>query len=394
MENIVSRKRIPSLDLLRGLVMMLMALDHTRDYFHYDAFIFDPTDLKQTTVPIFFTRFITHYCAPVFCFLAGTSSFLAGQNQNRNSLSSWLLKRGFWLIFAEITIIKLAWYFKLDYSFIDLAVIWSLGVSMVFLSGIIRLSQSIAIAVAFAFVFCHNLLDGIAPVPDTLLGKIWILFHVQEELKLGTISVHVIYPVLPWIGLMTLGYYFGQLYTPSFDGNKRQKILIRTGITLILLFLFFRIPNLYGDLHPWTLQDSLSKNILAVLNVTKYPPSFAYICITMGPALLLLALFEKASGAFAQVFITVGQVPMFFYILHIYAIHLIALFAATATGYHFTDMILDTWVGFSPNLKGYGFTLFGAYLVWGFILILLYPLCKKYNDYKKNNKAKWWLSYL
>ncbi len=374
--------------------MLLMALDHVRDYFHHDAFIYDPTDLEKTTVPVFLTRFITHYCAPVFCFLAGTSAFFVGISKGKNTLSTWLIKRGIWLVIAEITIVKFGWYFKLNYSFLDLAVIWSLGVSMIFLSGFIRLPKTIALLIAFVFVFGHNLWDAYTPIPNDTFGKIWSLLHVQGEIKLGTLSVYVVYPLIPWIGLMTLGYYLGELYLPSFDGARRRKLLLSTGFVLIVLFLIFRIPNLYGDLRPWTIQDTMAKNVLAVLNVTKYPPSFAYICITIGPALLLLALLENVKSNLSRLFITVGQVPMFFYIVHIYAIHFVAIFAAIATGYHFSDMILDTWIAFSPPLKGYGFSLFVVYLVWISILILLYPLCQKYNQYKRRHKNQWWLSYL
>ena len=371
-----------------------MALDHVRDYFHYDSFMYDPSDLTQTTVPVFFTRFITHICAPVFCFLAGTSAFFVGQKKDINSLSVWLLKRGLWLVIVEFTIVNFGWYFKFNTTFIDLAVIWCLGVSMIFLAGLIRLPKSIAIIIALFFVFGHNLFDSFKPMPNDIFSKLWYVFHIEGEFKLGSLTVYTVYPLMPWIGLMTLGYFLGQLYLPSFNNKKRIKILYGTGILLIVLFVVFRISNIYGDLHPWTKQNSLTYSILSVLNVTKYPPSFAFICITIGPALIFLAAFENLKIRLSKIFITIGQVPMFFYVVHIYFIHVVAIFAALATGYKFSDMILDIWIPFSTNLKGYGFSLPIVYLIWLGIIVALYPITKRYNRYKKENKDKWWLSYL
>lgn len=390
----ISTNRIQSIDLLRGLVMLLMALDHTRDYFHYDSFMYDPTDLAQTTVPVFLTRFITHFCAPVFCFLAGTSAFFVGTKKSMNSLSVWLLKRGLWLVIIEFTIVNFGWYFRFNATFIDLAVIWCLGVSMIFLAGLIRLPKAIAILIALFFVFGHNLFDSFKPIPDDLLSKLWYVFHVEGEFKLGTLTVYTVYPLMPWIGLMTLGYFFGQLYQPSFDHKKRIKLLYGTGVLLIALFAVFRTSNLYGDLHPWVMQNSIPYSIMSIFNVTKYPPSFAFICITIGPALLFLAAAENFKNKLSKIFITIGQVPMFFYIVHIYLIHLAAIVAALLTGYKFSDMVLNIWIPFSSSLKGYGFNLIIVYLIWIGIILSLYPICKWYNSYKKRNKEKWWLSYL
>lgn len=392
--NTIASNRIQSIDLLRGLVILLMALDHVRDFFHYDSFMFDPSDLTQTTVPIFFTRFITHICAPVFCFLAGTSAFLIGQKKDINSLSVWLLKRGLWLIIAEFTIVNVGWYFKFNTTFIDLAVIWCLGASMIFLAGLIRLPKSVAIFAALFFVFGHNLFDSFIPAPNDTLSKLWYIFHIEGEFKIGSLTVYNVYPLMPWIGLMTLGYFLGQLYLPTFDSKKRIKTLYGAGISLIILFFVFRISNLYGDLHPWTKQHSLTYTILSILKVTKYPPSFAYISITIGPALILLAAFENFKNALSKICITIGQVPMFFFIVHIYFIHVVAILVALATGYKFSDMIFDTWIPFNTHLKGYGFSLPIVYLIWIGIIVALYPVTKRYNRYKKENKDKWWLSYL
>lgn len=374
--------------------MLLMALDHVRDYFHYDAFQYDPLDLSQTSAPLFLTRFITHFCAPVFCFLAGTSAFFVGAKKDPNALSIWLIKRGLWLVIVEFTLVNFAWYFKFNTDFLDLSVIWCLGVSMIFLAGFIRLPRTLAIAIALFLVFGHNLFDSFVPVPNDLLSKLWYVFHIQGEIALGSLKIYTIYPLIPWIGLMVLGYHFGQLYAPTFDPARRIKLISRLGLLLLAMFAVFRISNFYGDLHPWEAQESFGYNVLSILKVTKYPPSFAFVCITMGPSLLLLAAFEKFKGRLSKVFITIGQVPMFFYIVHIYFIHLLALLAVGATGFKFSDMILDIWVPLSTELNGYGFSLPVVYMIWLGVIVALYPVCERYQRYKRSNKDKWWLSYL
>lgn len=389
-----SNQRIQSLDLLRGLVIIIMALDHVRDFFHYDSFYYSPTDLAQTSPPVFFTRFLTHFCAPVFCLLAGTSAFLVGQRRSRSSLSVWLLKRGLVLVLLEFTVINFGWYFKINTNFIDLSVIWALGISMIFLAGLIHLPKGLTIAVAFIIVSSHNLLDGYQPEANTFLTGLWTIFHREAEVKIGSFTFYVVYPLLPWIGIMALGYYLGHIYLPEYEQKKRTQFLTFAGISLIALFLLFRIPNLYGDLHPWEKQNSQVFTALSILNVTKYPPSFSFICLTIGPALLFLAAAERIKNRFTRFFVTFGQVPMFFYIFHIYLIHALALVAAVVAGYQFSDMILTTWVVYSTQLKGFGFSLPIVYIIWLAVIVTLYPVCKWYRNYKLAHKQKWWLNYI
>jgi uncharacterized membrane protein len=387
------RKRIKSIDMLRGLVMVIMALDHVRDYFHADAYLFDPADMFQTNVPLFWTRFITHFCAPVFVFLAGTSAFFVGQRLNKKSLSIWLLKRGIWLIIAELTIIKLAWMFKLDYSTILLQVIWVLGISMIFLAGFIHLPKKLMISLCFIVVFGHNLLDSVAPAGSVASG-FWAFLHVFNIVNMGSFQVFVGYPLIPWIFVMPLGYYFGELYKPSYDSKLRIKRLFQLGLGLTLLFFILRTINVYGDPYTWTNQGSLGMTIASYFNVTKYPPSVLYLLVTLGPSILFLALMEKVQNQWTEKLVVIGRVPMFFYILHIYVIHLLAVVAALSTGFDFSDMVIDLWVTFQPQLKGYGFNLWVVYLIWIFLTIALYPICSWYNNYKTNHREKWWLSYL
>ena len=332
------KERIKSIDLLRGLVMVIMALDHVRDYFHYDAFYFDPLDLTQTNGALFFTRFVTHFCAPIFVFLAGTSAFFVSQRRDKKSLSIWLIKRGTWLIVAELTIIKLAWFFKLDYSTVLLQVIWILGWSMLCLAGFINLPKKLVIFVSILVILGHNVFDSFVP-SGTITSGIWTFLHVFNLVGIGDIQVFVAYPILPWIFVMPLGYYFGELYKPTIDSKIRIIRLFQIGLGLTLSFFILRFMNLYGDPYIWSVQNSFSFTMMSFFNITKYPPSLLFLLITIGPSIIFLAFAEKWKGAFFDKLITIGRVPMFFYIIHIYVIHLLALVAAILTGFKASDMV-------------------------------------------------------
>ena len=373
--------------------MVIMALDHVRDYFHADAYLFDPTDMEQSNVPLFWTRFVTHFCAPVFVFLAGTSAFFVGQRLDKKSLSIWLLKRGLWLVIAELTIIKLAWMFKLDFSTILLQVIWVLGICMIFLAGFIHLPKKLMIGLCIIVVLGHNLLDSVTPT-DPVSSGIWAFLHVFNVIDMGSIQVFVGYPMIPWIFVMPLGYYLGALYKPDFDVKLRIKRLLQMGIGAIVLFLALRIGNFYGDPVPWVMQKTTGMSIASFFNVTKYPPSLLYLLITLGPSLIFLALVENLQNQWTEKLVIIGRVPMFFYIIHIYVIHAVAVVAAIATGFNFSDMVIDLWVTLQPQLRGYGFELWVVYLIWILLTLALFPICKWYNTYKTENRQKWWLSYL
>jgi uncharacterized membrane protein len=386
----IKTKRIESIDLLRGMVMIFMALDHVRDYFHYDAFFFDPTDLSQTNVALFVTRFITHYCAPVFVFLAGTSAFFVGQKRNKKELSIWLLKRGFWLIFVEITIMKFGWNFNLNYTMTVFQVIWALGASMVFLAAFIHVPKKLIIVISLIAIFYHNMLDGF--MPESWKG-LWTLLHVQGPIVTGFTTIFVAYPLIPWIFVMPLGYHFGLLYQQDFKQEVRIKWLRYIGFTAILLFIVIRYFNVYGDPNMWEQQKSFAFTVLSFINFAKYPPSLLYLLVTLGPTILLLSFVENWKGKLYNAVVTIGRVPMFFYIVHIYVIHLLALVAVTLSELSPKLMIIDVFVTRTPGLKGYGFSLWVVYVVWFLLLLGLYPISKWYWHYKSNNRDKWWLSY-
>lgn len=379
--------------MLRGLVMVIMALDHVRDYFNYDAFLFDPTDLTKTTSALFITRFLTHFCATVFVFLAGTSAFFVGQRRDKKSLSVWLLKRGLWLVIVEFTIIKLAWFFKLDYSVLLFMVIWILGLSMIFLAGFIHLPKKLMILISVLVIVGHNAFDAFTP-QGPIISDLWTFLHVQNIINIDNIDLFVAYPIIPWVFVMPLGYYFGELYKPTVKSSFRIKRLWQLGIGITLAFFVLRFLNIYGDPYAWSTQKSFSFTVMSFFNLTKYPPSLLYLLITLGPSIIFLALAEKWRGSFFDKLITIGRVPMFFYIIHIYIIHLLALIAAVLTGFKASDMVIDVWVNMQPELKGYGFSLWVVYLVWILLILALYPVCSWFNRYKSNNRDKWWLSYL
>ncbi|MEN3324859.1 heparan-alpha-glucosaminide N-acetyltransferase domain-containing protein [Mariniflexile soesokkakense] len=387
--------RIESIDILRGVVMVIMALDHVRDYFHYGAFFSDPTNLETTTPILFFTRFITHYCAPVFVFLAGTSAFLYGSKKTKTELFKFLLTRGLWLILLEIVVNNLIWKFDLSYSRVILQVIWAIGFSMVVLSFLIYLPKKVLLAIGLIIVFGHNALDGIVRNGNSLIDNVWYILHQPNFIPFGNNNdIGVFYPVLPWIGLMALGYCLGQLYTKDFNIDIRKKWLIILGTGSITLFFILRGINVYGDLVPWTVQKDTTYTVLSFFNLTKYPPSLTYILITIGPALLFLYNIETVKNKLTDFFLVFGRVPLFYYFLHVLVIHVLAIIGILIFGGNWQDMILTKEVFANAKLLNYGYSLFIVYLVWTGVIFLLYPFCKKYMIYKAENKSKWWLSYL
>jgi uncharacterized membrane protein len=387
----LQKTRIETIDLLKGLAMVIMALDHIRDYFHYSAFMFDPADPTQSTLPIFLTRWITHFCAPAFSLLAGISAFMVGKRKTKKELSAYLIKRGIWLIFIEVSIIAFSWFFDIHFGTIVLGVIWSLGVSMLVLAGLIYLRMLSILVFSLVLILGHNLLDNIH-FPTSIM---WSMFHDFNMFTLGgSTQLLVGYPVIPWIAVMALGYYFGAFYEKSYDPAKRKKLFNWIGSIALLLFVILRYTNFYGDPKPFVHFGTTAQDLISFLNPTKYPPSLLYLLMTLGAAFLFLANTEKLKGRVVQFFCTFGRVPFFYYILHLYLIHIIAIVFAQLTGFGWEKMILPTWVSMVPGLKGYGVSLGFVYLIWAGIIFALYPLCKKYDVYKQAHKEKWWLSYL
>lgn len=368
--------RIVSIDVLRGLVMAVMALDHTRDFFGTSGF--NPRDVMEPA--LFLTRWVTHLCAPTFILLAGLSAFLYGRERSVEELSRFLLIRGSWLILIDLTLIKFGWSFDVDLYRLTVGVIFVIGASMVALAGLIWLPRWAIAGVAFVMLGGHNLLDGVGAERVGGGSWAWHVLHEPGLVPLGDgANLYVLYPLVPWIGVMAAGYLLGPVM--QLEGKARQRVLFRLGAPVTLGFIVLRATNLYGDPAPWTAQESWLSALLSFLNCEKYPPSLLYLMMTLGPALMLLACFEHTRGAFARLLATFGQVPFFYYLVHIYLVHALAV----ATGLAMTGTLLST-----PTI---GLSLLGVYFVWLLVLVLLYPICRWFAELKESGRG-WWWSYL
>ena len=394
-DAVLIKNRITSIDLLRGVIMIIMALDHVRDYFHAEAFFYDPLDLEKASPMLFFTRWITHYCAPVFMLLSGTSACIMAQRKTKKELSIFLLTRGLWLVLLEMSVVNFGWNFNITFPSILFLTIWALGISMICLSVLVFLPKKVILVISLLLIFCHNLLDNIHVTGNTLPAFGWALLHEQQFFQWNNEIVLVGYPIIPWPGLMALGYCIGGFYTTNYDAAKRKKNLLLIGLSGIALFIIIRFINVYGDKMPWSVQQNPLRTLFSFVKVTKYPPSLLYTLMTLSPAILFLSFSEKWRGSIVRIISVYGRVPMFYYILHIYLVHLLAMIASTLfTNFGWQNWILLQPIWFSENLKGSGYSLSVVYLVWIGIVLALYPLCKRYDQYKQTRKHKWWLSYL
>lgn len=384
--------------------MVIMALDHVRDFF-FKADISDgggslatsPTDLDTTTPGLFFTRWITHFCAPIFLLLAGTSAYLITQKKPLKEVSLFLLKRGIWLVFVEIIIITFGWTFNPLFNVLILQVIWAIGISMILLSFIIYLPFSIIFLIGVLIVIGHNLLDY-SIIKTALQGGFLsdlIYFANFSVYELGTNHMlMIVYAFLPWTGVMILGYCLGKIFENHVDAEKRKKYLWRGGVSLLLLFIIVRTLNGYGDPMPWGSHHRGGFfTFLSFINVNKYPPSLDFLSLTLGIGMLLLLMFENLQNKLTTVFNIYGRVPFFYYVLHFYIIHLIAVIIFFINGFASSQIVTPgSPFFFRPPELGYG--LIGVYVIWIIVVLILYPMCKKYDIYKTSHiKLKWWLRY-
>jgi len=388
-----NQKRITSVDLLRGIIMIIMALDHTRDFFHFDAQTGSPLDLTTTTPILFFTRWVTHFCAPVFVFLSGTSAFLQSARKSKKELSIFLITRGLWLILAEVTIVNLLLTFDINFSFIALEVIWAIGISMVILGLMIWLPFEIILAVGLLIVLGHNALDFYEKDQTTPFSATYDLIHRQGFHPLSkNHQLLILYPFLPWAGLMMLGYCLGKVLRNN-DAAYRKRSLIIAGMSTIALFIILRFINVYGDPAPWSPQPTVFYTFLSFINSSKYPPSLFFMCMTIGPALLLMAWWDEIQNGFTKIVSVYGRVPFFYFLAHLFVIHLFSAVTYFMRGHSLAEGVNPA--AFIKFIEpGEGFQLKYVYLVWLAIVIALYPLCKWYDGYKTNHKERRWLSYL
>ncbi|HEX3351421.1 MAG TPA: heparan-alpha-glucosaminide N-acetyltransferase domain-containing protein [Terriglobales bacterium] len=381
------RFRLESVDVVRGVIMILMALDHTRDFFGQTAF--SPTDLTRTTVPLFFTRWITHICAPVFFLLTGTGAYLSLRKKSKGELSKFLFTRGLWLIFLEITLFRcLGLQFNFDYRLTLLDVLWALGWAMIVLSGLVHLPRSVITAFCVVLIAGHNLLGGIQSA-----NPVWTVLHsLNFIVETPRHSVFVAYTLIPWVGVTAVGYSLGQIY--AWTAERRRTFLLRAGLGVTAAFVILRGINLYGDPVRWSTQKSAAFTVLSFLNTNKYPPSLLFLLMTLGPALLFLRAVDAGTPRFLRPAVILGRVPMFYYLLHFPLIHLLAVAVCFArygqAHWMFESPSLDRFPITSP--PGWGYSLPVIYLIWISVVVALYPLCRWFAGLKQR-RGDAWLSY-
>jgi uncharacterized membrane protein len=383
----VQKQRIYSIDILRGIIMIIMALDHVRDYM--SSAPMDPLDLTKTSAALFFTRWITHFCAPTFIFLSGVSAYLSlSKKKSKKEASKFLLTRGLWLLFLELTIIGYGWQFDLEFHSIFAQVIWVFGWSMIIMSALVYLKPLYVGAFGLILIFGHNMLDGITSANFGNDKFFWMFLHEVGFYQINKYeSILLIYPLIPWVGVMAVGYAFGTFF--RMESAQRRPLFLKIGFSCIILFVVLRFFNIYGNPFPWQHQVIWWKNILAFINFQKYPPSLQYLLTTLGISILALALLDHRDNKLTRIFIVYGRVPLFYYILHIYIIHSIEIASAIAMGLNAKQF---QSIGLS-SLGKYGVSLPGVYLIWIAVVAALYFPCRWYMKVKQR-RTDWWLSYL
>jgi uncharacterized membrane protein len=390
------RYRLDAIDMLRGLVIVIMAIDHVRDYTVANAPL-DPLADPNVAAAMFFTRWITHYCAPVFVTLAGVSAGLMTARKSRSQLGRFLLTRGLWLVFVEFAIVSTAWTFAPrgivemgGRTVIPLQVIWAIGVSMIALAGFQALGRSVCLSIGIAVLAAHNLLDAVWPMTAMLDTKwpLWVALHAQMAVPAGPFLFVNVYPFPVWIGVILLG--FGASRVFELPEQQRKARLLRAGVLLTAGFVVLRALDAYGDPNHWQVQTrGIVATAIDFLNTTKYPPSLQFLTMTLGPSAIICALADRVIGATRRVLVTFGRVPFAFYVAHLYLIHSISVILGVAQGFRASQM----FTVFFLFPKGYGLPLPGVYAAWALVVTLLYPLCRWMAEVK-SRRRDWWLSYL
>jgi uncharacterized membrane protein len=387
----LARPRIQSVDILRGMVMIVMALDHVRDFLHYGAQHFDPADLSKTTPILFFTRWITHFCAPTFMFLAGTGAYLqARRGKPASEVAHFLWTRGLWLVVLELTWVRwFGWRMNFGNDQIFLWVIWALGVSMIALAGLIFVPWRILLGISLAVIGLHNAFDAVKPAQFGAFGWLWTELHVPGPIAVSPdVTLMANYSLIPWIFVMSAGYCFGRVM--DLESERRRRVLLRLGAALIAAFVVLRWSNVYGDSRPWSDQSTPLLTLASFLNCTKYPPSLLYLLMTLGPAVLVLGLLERVRLADVNPLIVFGRVPLFFYLLHLPLIHGIAIllgwfrYGRIEFMLHNPPAIFGSTSGFPAD---YGYNLVVVYVIWIGVVVALYPVCRWFAALKQRNRS-------
>jgi uncharacterized membrane protein len=386
--------RVQSIDILRGAIMIIMALDHTREFLHSGAMSFSPEDLSRTTAAIFFTRWITHFCAPVFMLTAGLGAFLRAQRRGSTSdLSRFLWTRGLWLVILELTAVRFALYFNFDYSFTIVSVLWALGFCMIALAALVYLPRRVLAVVGCALILLHNLADGITASAFGKVAWVWNLLHQPGLVKFEGVAMIIAYPLIPWIGVMAAGYCLGPVFL--WESDRRQRFLLKLGVGLTAAFMLIRALNIYGDPVRWSHQPSALMTLCSFLKCLKYPPSLDFLLMTLGPALAALALLDRVRLTSANPLLIFGRVPLFYFVVHLFVIHTLAVLLSCFR-YGVAGLHLTTLPGMSATIKfppDYGFPLWVVYVAWIAVVVAMYPACRWFVGLKQRRRD-WWLSYL
>ncbi|HTS44847.1 MAG TPA: heparan-alpha-glucosaminide N-acetyltransferase domain-containing protein [Puia sp.] len=385
-------KRVSSIDITRGIVMIIMALDHTRDLLHVSSITQSPTDLTKTTAAVFFTRWITHICAPTFVFLSGTSAWLSFSAKNDlNASRKFLISRGIWLIIVEFTLVNFGLWFDIHFRVFISDIIAAIGFGFIVL-GIFLNAKPRTLGIAgLIIIFCHDLFPLIPFAKDSIIGNILTpLFFPQSYQLSAARNLVIAYPPIPWLGIMLVGFACGKFF--MMETEKRKKMFLQLGIGALALFLILRFINIYGDPNRWSAQKNGLFSFLSFINITKYPPSLLFCLVTLGIMFLMLRLTENLTNRFAKITTVYGRVPLFYFIVHWYILHPILFAMVFLQGFTSKDLVFG--FNFGRPQQGSGLSLGMVYLVWIGVVILMYPLCKWYGNYKLNHKEKKWLGYL
>jgi uncharacterized membrane protein len=385
-------RRVDAVDVLRGAVMVLMVLDHTRDYFG-DASI-DPTDLSRVGPAMFLTRWVTHFCAPVFAFLAGTGAYLAGsRGRSRRDLARFLASRGIWLIFLELTVVRLGLFFEPVNAPVILTVLWSIGASFVVLAGLAFLPSRVVGALGVLLIATHGMVSGLLPDKGTAAFQAASALLLRPGLLPlpGGVNVLVGYPLLPWLGVVAAGYGFGEVI--RLDPARRRRIMWVSGVAMTVAFVILRAWGVSVDPRPWTTQVTPLMTGLSFINCTKQPPSLLFVLMTLGPAIAALAVIDRVGirGPLGRAVVTVGRVPLFYYLLQWYVIHGLAVLAGLSRGLPVAWMFSAAALGPAP--EGWALGLPGIYAAWAVVLAVLYLPCRWFAGVKARHPGGW-LSYL
>lgn len=385
-------KRTASIDTMRGIVMIIMALDHVRDMMHTTSITQQPTDLATTTPALFFTRWVTHICAPTFVFLSGTSAFISMKNKNDIAASrKFLLTRGFWLIVLEFTLVNFGLWFDVHFNVFLFDVIAAIGFGFIILSFLVNLPGKTIAAIGIAIIFLHNLAPLVPGAETSLFRKILMPFFAPAAFTFSKGKLFVMgYPPVPWLGIMCVGFACGKLFLMELQQQKA--LFLRIGATAVALGIIIRGINIYGDSVPWTAQKNGLYTFLSFLNVTKYPPSLDFTLLFLGIMFIILSLLQHAENRFTKVAAVYGKVPLFYFIVHFYIIHLLVLAMIFLQGFGINDMVFG--FNFGRPKSGSGIPLWAIYIAWIGVVAIMYPICKQYGRYKLANKEKWWLRYM